>query len=388
MTIRATILNTLLIFLLGVISTLGEQFVQYETDGRGLSVQLQVPWKTLRVGERIQYEYILSNASDRAIPVAVPDDSFKEPHFGWPAGGQPFLEPIWHPDNPSYPFCPLPDGPLAVDKAQWPPIDGFGVGMRTWLGLPAGQRIVWNQNRLPAMYFGVTSGLSLEGIQAHWLVGPERWISSDVVTLKVKDVPRSEWKLLFEAHWTSYGLGTEAFNSAAYMIPIDGKLFLFFNDLRLTEIHLDDRMEHEIDEEGTNMEISITGPKGTRKVYHHLRHGLTRDTPWPIGPVELFFPKPEPIPAVELSTMRAEIGLNPDGIIPDGGLMPRPPGIEEGSNGLASDRESDIHGSEDTSGQSPAHQWTRVFIAVLILIAVSGLIFAFKHPIVTHGNGK
>jgi hypothetical protein len=259
----------------------------------------------VRLGEQIQYQYILENLSDKAVPIAIPDDGTGDKvHFGWPAGGQPFLEPKWQMGVPQYPFCPLPAGPLAVQKAQWPPLDGFGEGMRAWLELPAGHRIVWNQDRLPGLYFGVGSGTALGGIQAHWLVGPNRWISSPVVPVKVVDVPMSGWKNVFNAQWSSYGYGKDMCSAAAYVIPLEGSSFLFMGNFRVTEVMPDDRFEHQIDKEGTNMGITIIGPTGRRKVYYHLRHGLTLDTPWPIGPVSLFYPKPEPIPPAELDALR------------------------------------------------------------------------------------
>ncbi len=144
----------------------------------------------------------------------------------------------------------------------------------------------------------------LEAVQAHWVVGESRWISSKPVPIKVLNIARSEWSKVFDAQWSSYGLAKDSCSVTAYTIPIAGSLFLFLNDVRVTEVGQQDRFEHEIDKEGTNMEITIRNAAGSRKLYYHLRHGLTRDKPWPIGPVSLFHPKPESIPAGELAILR------------------------------------------------------------------------------------
>jgi hypothetical protein len=118
----------------------------------------------------------------------------------------------------------------------------------------------------------------------------------------------------------------------------------------------EDRFEHEIDKDGTNMEITITGPAGTRKVYHHLRHGITRDTPWPIGPVSLFAPKPEPIPLAELAELRKAAAEKTEPV----GTKMRDP---DGSSGAGSSPENM---PPDDSNQPK--QWWPWFGAGLVLV--------------------
>ena len=263
-------------------------------DGSGVFVRLEFPWATVSTAERIQYQYILENASDKPIPVAIP--SVKH-GFGLPAGGQPFLEVRTRSSGRK-----LPE--LAVQKAQWPPIGRFGNSMEAWGELPPGQRITWNQNRLWADHFGLHAYEPLETVQAHWLVGPNRWISSEWVPVRTLTVPRSEITNVFEARWSSYGFGKDSCQATAYTMPVEDRLFLYFERVRVTEVAPGDEFEHQIDRDGTNMGITIKNAAGSRKVYFHLRHGLTRDTPWPIGPVKLFYPKPEPIPPAELKALR------------------------------------------------------------------------------------
>ena len=91
--------------------------------------------------------------------------------------------------------------------------------------------------------------------------------------------------------------------------------FLFWDKTRVTKVNEQDQYEHRIDEHGTNLEITIKGDGGVRKKYLQLRHGLVGDQPWPIGPVSLFYPKPEPIPPGELVELRKKLGLAPDGSV-------------------------------------------------------------------------
>lgn len=265
--------------------------------GKGILVRLKLPWTTLMEGESIQYEYILENLSDRSIPVAFPSAKIK---FGWPIGGQPYLEG-------KYSTPGIEPAKLNIHNSKWPPTGLDNQGIEAWGELPAGSRIIWNQSRLPYMDFGVCATGLLETVQAHWLIGANHWISSDPVPIKAVSVSSSERKMIFEAKWSSYGWGKDSCWGTAYTIPIDGRLFLFWDNIRVTEVSPDDRFEHRIAKDSTNMEIIITGPSGLRKVYFHLRQGLTRDVPWPIGPVSLFYPKPEPIPPAELEALRKAV---------------------------------------------------------------------------------
>ncbi len=157
------------------------------------------------------------------------------------------------------------------------------------------------------MDFGVYATGLLEAVQAHWLIGADHWISSEPVPVKAVSVSSSDRKMVFEAKWSSYGWGKDSCWGTAYTIAIEGRLFLFWDNMRVIEVSPDDLFEHRIDKDSTNMEIIITGPSGPRRVYFHLREGLTRGVPWPIGPVSLFYPKPEPIPPAELDTLRKAV---------------------------------------------------------------------------------
>ena len=299
-------------------------------DGKGIIVRLELPWKTLKIGENIQYEYILENASGRPIPVAFPSAESK---FGWPNGGQPYLEGI-------YSISVQEPTRLSIHHSSWPPTGLDNEGIAAWGEMPAGSRIIWNQNRMPSSDFGVYAGGELQAIQAHWLIGPNRWVSSKPVPVRLVDSSSGRTKV-FEAEWSSYGWGKDRRRGTAYTIPIEGRLFLFWENWRVTEVSPEDRFEHEIDKEGTNLEITITGAKGVRKAYVHLRHAITRDTPWPIGPVSLFYPKPEPIPPAELAALRKT--AYPGGFPETGNSRPeRRPGVR--SSGEASPSEKFSNG--------------------------------------------
>ncbi len=288
-----------------------------EIDEKGIAVELVVPWTTIIVGERIQYQFILTNASNKVTPVAVPNDSFPEPHYGWPTGGQLFLSPIWETGYPGYDNVPLPNGRLRVEMAEWPPIDGFGDLMRAWLDLPDGKSITWSQNRISSVSFGIISNRFLVGLQGHWLFGPDKWISSDVVRLQVLDIPMSEWNRVFTTQWND---GSMVRTDHAYTISIDGKKYLFYDRHRLLEVDENDRFDYRIDEDDINLVISIISQDYTKELFYHLRQGIINESPWPDGPIEeVFFPQPEPIPPADLAKKRAEMGLNPDGGHPDRG---------------------------------------------------------------------
>ncbi len=289
------------------------------SDGRGLFVKLEIPWTTLKVGEILIFRYTFANAGDNPAAVAIP---LVQRGLGWPAGGQPYLEAKWR-DNHT------PEHPdLDIHKAAWPPNGEDGMGIQAWEELPPGQQLTWNQNRLRSELFGVNCFDGLEAVQAHWLVGPNRWISSEPVPVKMVSVPKSEWIDVFEDSWSSYGRGKDSFSGTASIIPIERRLFLFWNGVRVTEVAPGDEFEHQIDQDGTNLEITIKNTKGSSKVYYHLRHGITRDTPWPIGPVSLFSPKPEPIPPAELEVLRNTANFP----IAAGGPGERPEGRNASTN--------------------------------------------------------
>lgn len=265
-------------------------------DGSGLSIKLEVPWNTFKIGEKFVFRYTLNNASDKPVPIAIPVAKIG---LGSLTGGQPFLEAFRtggrKAENPDY----------DIHKAVWPPRTNVDEEPQTWTWLQPGQKLTWNQNQIWPGYYGVGCYQSFEGFQAHWLVGPNRWISSEPVPIKIVSVPMTEWTEAFKVNWSSYGYGKDSHAATVYRIPIEGKMYLFFDGpFRVTEVGPDDQFEHQIDKDGTNLEITIKNAKGSRRVYFHLRQGLTRDTPWPIGPVELFDPKPEPIPPAELEALR------------------------------------------------------------------------------------
>ena len=289
----------MVVIILNVSIAMGAESHPQGGDGRGLFVRLELPWTSLLAGERLNYRFILENASDQSVPIAIP---WAKDGFGFETGAQAFLEGKW---RNGLPVTRSGDEPiLKVEEALWPPMNSAGNAVEGWGELPVGLRIIWNQNQIWCDHYGIWANEMLEAVQAHWVVGGNRWISSNPVPVKVLNIARSEWSKVFDAQWSSYGLAKDSCSGTAYTIPIAGRLFLFLNDVRVAEVGQQDRFEHEIDKEGTNMEITIRNTTGSRKLYYHLRHGLTRDKPWTIGPVSLFHPKPESIPAGELAILR------------------------------------------------------------------------------------
>ena len=267
-------------------------------DRTGLMIKLEVPWTTFKIGEKFVYRYTLCNYSDKPVPIAIPVAKLG---IRAVTGGQAFLEAFR--ENGRKAVNPTHD----IYKALWPPRNNVDEEPQSWGELQPGQKLTWNQNNIWPDYYGVGCYESFEGFQGHWLVGPKRWISSETVSVKIVSVPFSEFVEVFKLNWSSYGYGKDSQTATVYRIPIEGKMYLFVNGTtRVTEVDSDDSFEYQIDKDGTNLEITITNGRGSRKVYFHLRQGFTRDTPWPIGPVELFDPKPEPIPPAELVALRKE----------------------------------------------------------------------------------
>jgi hypothetical protein len=272
-----------------------------EGDGKGIVVRLEVPWKVLLEREDITFYYVLENRSDAPIPVAFP---FGEP-FGWPNGGQAFLEGILAPGSPEpggmYSEVDFPW--LKVAEAAWPPIDTEGKIIDVWGYLPVGQRVVWNRNRLRAEdYFRVHSSQYLRAIQGHWLVGNGRWVSSEPVAVEVRDVPESQWSNVFEGEWSSYGRGLDRRVTRVNKIPLDGKWFLFSDFMvRICEVGEKDEFEFKIEPEIGQLVVTVKSPAAEKKHYYHMQHGLTRDSPWKAGPVSQYYPVPEPIPEADLA---------------------------------------------------------------------------------------
>ena len=140
----------------------------------------------------------------------------------------------------------------------------------------------------------------------------------------------------------------------------------------MAELGLGDAFEHEIDKDGTNMEVTIRNSTGSRKLYFHLRHGLVGATPWPIGPVSLFYPKPEPIPAGELAALRkTAVGAVTSGS-PDGG-----------GKGAASTS------ANDSADASPGgkHWWPWITAGLVLgMMAVLAVVACLKRR--THGSSR
>ncbi len=298
-------------------------------DGQGLFVKLDIPWTTFMAGETFVFRYTLENASNKPAAVALPiaDDG-----FGWPVGGQPFLEAKWREGrNSEY-------ADYDIKKSTWPPKTNVNEEPQDWGQLPPGRKLTWNQNQIPPEYYGVGCSETLESVQAHWLVGPNRWISSNPVPVKIVNVPKSEWSEEFKISWSSYGYGKDDRSAVVYRIPLEGKMYLFVEGwFRVAKVDPDDEFEHQIDKDGTNLEITIKSAKGSRKVYFHLRHGITQDTPWPIGPVELFAPEPEPIPPAELAALRK--AAFPEGFPETGNSRPeRKPGSQPSAETAESEK--------------------------------------------------
>lgn len=279
-------------------------------DGRGLSIKLEIPWTTYKVGETFVFRYTLQNASDKPVPIAIPITRMGLRHL---TGGQAFLEGFRtggrKVENPTY----------DINKAKWPPRTEVDEEPQAWTWLPPGQQLTWNQNSIWPDYYGVGCFQSFEGFRAHWLIGPSRWISSNPIKVEIVSVPQSEWTELFKVQWVSTGYGAGPQETIIYRIPIKEHWYLFSNGwTRITKVEPTDQFEYSTDKDDTNLEITIKGATDSRKVYFHLAQGYTGDTPWPVGPVSIFNPKPEPIPPAELASLRKNQGLAPDGsVLPD-----------------------------------------------------------------------
>jgi hypothetical protein len=268
-----------------------------ELDGNGLFVRLELPWTTLLAFESIQFRYILENASEKPLPVAFPS---KEYGIRWPCGGQPYLEGTPKQDH---------NADLDFQKAKWPPAGMEGEGIATWGELLPGHRISWNSHQIPPSFYGIYINEFLTAIRARWLIGPNRWISSEPFPIKVVNIPKSERKEVFKAQWkNNYRQQVSTSEGTAFTVLIEGRRFLFFGQTlnRITEVASGDEFEHRIDEHNVNMKITIKSATGSRVLFFDLRNGFTRETPWPINPVILNYPLPEPILPAELARMRAK----------------------------------------------------------------------------------
>lgn len=328
-------------------------------DGRGLFIKLETPWTSFKIGEKLLFRYTLKNASDKPVPIAIPVEEYG---LGAMTGGQAFLEPIrtggLKAENLDY----------NVRMAPWPPRTALEEEEpQAWTWLPPGQQLNWNQNQLWADHYGVSCYQSFEGFRGHWLAGPNHWISSEPVKVEVVSVPQSEWAEIFQVQWASSGYRGGVQEGTVYRIPIQGKMFLFFDGpFRIAEVEPDDQFEYSIDKEGTNLEITIKGTKGQRKVYFHLAQGYTRDTPWPVGPVSIFDPKPEPIPPAELKVLRAELGE-----------MGRDASRGEDGSGQA---DLDSPSGSDSNLKNPGDQGSLQLVWVLVasMMVLLVIVVAFK----------
>lgn len=268
-------------------------------ESRGIVVRLELPWRVLLKRENITFFYILENRSNEAIPIAFPDG---EP-FGWPNGGQAFLEGVLSPDSSE-------PGPinsdlrwLKIQEARWPPLNTEEEDVQAWGTLPALHKVVWNSNQLRAReYFRVYSSEDLRAIQGHWLVGSDRWVSSERVAVEVRDVPESQWVKIFEGEWSSYGRGLDRRVTRVNKVPLDGKWFLFSDFMcRICEVGEKDEFAFNIEPEIGQLVVTVKSPTGEKTHYYHMQHGLTREIPWTAGPVSQYFPVPEPIPEKDLA---------------------------------------------------------------------------------------
>lgn len=272
-----------------------------EGDGKGIVVRIEMPWKVLLQGERITFNYILENHSEHAIPVAFPRG---EP-FGWPNGGQAFLEGLLKPGAPE-PYTSRPDIRwLKVEEASWPPLDEEESFVEAWGELPAGRKIVWDRNRLRAeQNFRVYTTQDLRAIQGHWLVGKGRWVSSDPVAVEVRDVPKNQWIQVFEGEWSSYGRGLDKLIAKVTKVPLDGRWYLFSDFLtRICEVGENDDLRFGLNSVIGQLEVTVTTATCVKKHYYHLMQGVTRDFPWKEGPISQYWPVPEPIPASDLAML-------------------------------------------------------------------------------------
>jgi hypothetical protein len=317
-------------------------------DGTGLRVRLEVSWTIGMFGEKFPYQYILENVSDRPIPMAIPNAKYG---LALPWGGQAFLEPDILVHEPMF----------SVHNAVWPPMSDNLAPPEAWAELKPGERITWNRNRLPTSLFSSHPPSSL---QAHWLLNEGHWISSKVINFKMYDV-YNQREHVFTAEWSSSGEGKDTRKNEAYIVQILDKSFLYWTKNRVAMVQKDDEFEHQVDEHGTNLEITIKGQGSVQKKYVHLRHGLVGDEPWPIGPVTIFAPKPEPIPPDELAAIRAEMGLNPDGSTPTDGMIKHSESNDSNTNSVS----KDVTG-EETIQQTIADKriWPWIALTCILLM--------------------
>ncbi len=200
-------------------------------------------------------------------------------------------------------------------------------------------------------------------LQAHWLLDEGKWISSEKIHFKLHDVYDSG-KIAFTTKWPSPGQGKDAREDAAYIVRFDETKFLYWNRYKIATVDADDQFEHHVDDHGTNLKITIKGSSETRRKHVHLRHGFVADKPWPVGPVTLFNPRPEPIPQAELVATRMEIGLNPDGSVPEGGLSPRK--VETGMDRNGESGKTNDHEGESKSIITSPVVWLSSLLGLII----------------------
>lgn len=269
-----------------------------ESDGVGIIVRLELPWKVLLWGEAISYNYVLENRSSAPIPVAIP---YRKYGLGAPNGGQVFLEGHHHPipppiTSPYYSDTRL----LRVEEAAWPPLTLENQPVDLWTELPPGHRIVWNHARLNPIDFPIGVGENLRSIQAHWLVGKGKWVSSPPVDVRVENVDRKNWERVFSQNYDDFGIAGANSEISVYRVPLGGKHFLFTEVLRrICEVGVDDKLAFLIDAANDQMEITLAGATGVRKQYLALGQGLVRDRPWKAQGYAALVPQPEPIPEAD-----------------------------------------------------------------------------------------
>ena len=191
-------------------------------SGNDIIVRLELPWSVLLGGESLSYNYIIENHSSTPIPIAIP---YRKYGLGTPVGGQAFLEGFYNPE-PSWRSLPgNEDQPwLRVQSAEWPPMGMEGQPMENWTELAPGQRLVWDHDRIQPGYYRLSADDGLVGIQAHWLVGPGKWISSKALPTRVVQVRESEWVEMFSAQWSIFDSALDKRKTKIWKIPIEKRV--------------------------------------------------------------------------------------------------------------------------------------------------------------------
>jgi len=291
-------------------------------DPRTIDIEVRLRDTQLLEGERIQFEILLRNAGSEPLPIAIP---FEERGLGWIAGSQLFLEPIWSDDSHVKRDAALSQEyyaralPARVDQAPWPPCDIYQnktTAMIEWLR--PGHEIAIIESRIDTSPFFLNRSNNLSAIKASWLTGPSDWAESNIVPLTFQKWDRkTHAETVFEGVWMDRGKVERKAKVMLVNSPVGNFLFSSIGGfVRLAQVAPEEY--YEIHVQSDIPQLIITFPNSTRgSKYFHLDEGIVGSTSWGPDGFTQFTPKPEPIPIVELAALRARMGLNPDGSVPE-----------------------------------------------------------------------